>query len=65
MLISLQAVATHLATAAESLLHVQLFRLLCSKLSSVVCIRRGGGGLSASAVCLASKWFLRLDIFWW
>ena len=46
MWIDLQAVATHLATAAES-----LSRRLRQKLSAVVYHWRGGGGLFASAVC--------------
>ena len=25
----------------------------------------GGGGLSAPAVCLANKWYLRHDVLWW
>ncbi len=38
---------------------VELSACPCCKLSSVVCLWRGGGGLSASAVCLASRWYLK------
>ena len=37
MLIGLQAAATHLAIAFESLLHLELFRRLRRELSCVVC----------------------------
>ncbi len=35
------------------------------KLPNAVCLWRGEGGLSASAVCLASKWSLKLDAVRW
>ncbi len=47
-------------TTSKVLLELSM-RLSC-KLSSMTCLWRGGG---ASAVCLASQWYLRLDVLQW
>ena len=65
MLTGLQVAATRLTATVYSLLHVELSLRHRCKLYSVIYRRQAGGWLSASAVCLASKLYLKIHVLQW